>query len=94
MNQFKYWREKEISQVSDELLPLSGLECSSHRVYLVEKCLNFNFKLTGALLFIQEEQREGKIFFTRKTSVFKLNEYCGELGSKVQSYYEMYIFQL
>ena len=56
----------------------------------VEKCLNFNFKLTG-LLFIQEKQREGKIFFTRKTSVFKLNEYVGEDGSKVQSYYE-YIY--
>ena len=65
MNQFEYWREREISQVSDELLPLSGLECASHQVYFEEKCLNFNFKLTG-LLFIQEEQREGKMFFTGK----------------------------
>ena len=58
----------------------------------VEKYLNFNFKLTG-LLFIQEEQREGKTFFS-KTSVFKLNEYIGEAGSKVKSYYKVSIFPI
>ena len=57
-----------------------------------EKYLNFNFKLTG-LLFIQQEQREGKTFFS-KTSVFKLNEYSGEAGGKVKSYYKMYIFPI
>ena len=57
-----------------------------------EKYLNFNFKLTG-LLFIQQEQREGKTIFS-KTSVFKLNEYSGEAGRKVKSYYKMYIFPI